>query len=113
MECVRSADVLKPAKAAADELAALMSGTQPNQKSVAIVLTYHLHRVTGTYYLRRDLVGSDSILALAVSSISQGDVAEQLLKLCGSKLVAMTNGDQDCVIANSNHVSHSTASPHS
>ena len=53
MECVRSADVLKPAKAAADELAALMSGTQPNQKSVAIVLTYLLHRVTGTYYLRR------------------------------------------------------------
>ena len=53
VECVRSADVLKPAKAAADKLAALMSGTQPNQKSVAIVLTYLLHRVTGTYYLRR------------------------------------------------------------
>lgn len=32
VECVKMADVLKPAKAAADELAALMSGSQPSEK---------------------------------------------------------------------------------
>jgi sugar/nucleoside kinase (ribokinase family) len=68
VECVKMADILKPAKAAAEELVTLMSGSAPTE------------------------------------SLSPGDVAQHLVKGCGSKLVAMTNGAEESILANSSHV---------
>jgi sugar/nucleoside kinase (ribokinase family) len=67
VECVKMADVLKPAKEAAEELVSLMAGP---------------HRCSG----------------------ESGTVAEELVRLCGSKLVAMTNGGKDSVLANGSQV---------
>jgi sugar/nucleoside kinase (ribokinase family) len=68
VECVKMADILKPAKAAAEELVTLMSGSAPTE------------------------------------SLSPGDVAQHLVRGCGSKLVAMTNGAEESILANSSHV---------
>ncbi|XP_064406924.1 uncharacterized protein LOC135351765 isoform X2 [Halichondria panicea] len=64
IECVRTADVLKPAKAAAEELLTIMTGDSQRIKAMS-------HR----------------------------EKAAELVRLCDSKLVAITNGHEPSILA--------------
>ena len=49
-----------------------------------------------------------SFVKISLSSYSRCEVAKELVRECGSKLVAMTNGSQPSVLANPDHVRYHT-----
>ncbi len=84
VECVCRADVLKPAKAAAEELLTIMTGdSQRIRYNDLYICSYQ----TGQGFIFFD------------RAMSHKEKATELVRLCNSKLVAITNGHEPSILA--------------